>query len=186
MATCSRDARYLCLARQVSAARQVSGIGQGRQLLAVDKAASRELLGEDPVLVAARDILGDGQIVRLQAQAPDATRIAGRQVAPPISPGDVLKRRILKDEITQEKLAFAMRVSRISVNQIVNGRRSITAEMALRLARVIGTTPFFWLNLQRDVDLYEAKRKVGKDVERLTVLRAAPTEAELFADAKET
>jgi addiction module HigA family antidote len=121
----------------------VSGIGQGRQLLAVDKAASRELLGEDPVLVAARDILGDSQIVRLQAQAPDATRIAGRQVAPPISPGDVLKRRILKDEITQEKLAFAMRVSRISVNQIVNGRRSITAEMALRLARVTGTTLFF-------------------------------------------
>src|SRR5713101_8443695 len=105
--------------------------------------------------------------------------------APPISPGQVLKRRILKNDITQEELALAMRVSRISINQIINGRRSITADMALRLARVTGTTPFFWLNLQRDVDLYEAKRKLGKDIQRLTILRRPPTEAELFAEAQE-
>ena len=102
--------------------------------------------------------------------------------APPISPGDVLKRRILKNDITQDKLALAMHVSRISINQIVNGRRSITAEMALRLARVTSTTPSFWLNLQRDVDLYEAKQKLGKDIERLNILRNPPTAAELFVD----
>jgi antitoxin HigA-1 len=104
--------------------------------------------------------------------------------APPISPGDVLRRRILKGDVTQEKLAFAMRVSRISINQIVNGRRSVTADMALRLARVTSTTPNFWLNLQRDVDLYEAGRKLSKDIDKLQVLRPLPSDVELFVDAK--
>src|SRR5690349_4735457 len=104
--------------------------------------------------------------------------------AAPIGPGDVLKRRILKDDITQEELARAMGVSRVSVNQIINGRRSITADTALRLARVTSTTPHFWLNLQRNVDLYEAKRKLSKDLEKLRVLRAPPAKTELFVDGE--
>jgi antitoxin HigA-1 len=103
--------------------------------------------------------------------------------APPISPGDVLKRRVLKGDVTQEKLALAMQVSRVSINQIVNGRRSITAEMALRLAHVTSTTASFWLNLQRDTDLYEAKKKLGKEIDNLDVLRKPPTESALFIDA---
>ena len=74
-------------------------------------------------------------------------------------------------EITQEQLADAMQVSRFSINQIVNGRRSVTADMALRLARVTSTTADFWLNLQRDVDLYEAGNKLADVLRSLPVLR---------------
>jgi addiction module HigA family antidote len=96
--------------------------------------------------------------------------------ARPIGPGDLLRKRILGAEfggkkITQDRLAKALAVSRLSVNQIINGRRSITADMALRLAHVLGTTPEFWLNLQRDIDLYEARIGLGKELERLEVLR---------------
>jgi addiction module HigA family antidote len=102
--------------------------------------------------------------------------------APPISPGDVLRKYILTDKITQDRLADAMGVSRFSVNQIINGRRSITAEMALRLARVISTTPDFWLKLQRDVDLYNARRNLEPTLARLPVLRPPKRDDELFAD----
>jgi addiction module HigA family antidote len=101
--------------------------------------------------------------------------------APPLSPGDILRRRVLNEcDITQEDLAEAMGVSRFSVNQIVNGRRTVTAEMALRLARVTSTTPDFWLNLQRDIDLYEARIKLAKKIEQLKILRHPKSNSELF------
>jgi addiction module HigA family antidote len=103
--------------------------------------------------------------------------------APPISPGDVLRKRILSAGITQEQLADAMAVSRLSVNQIINGRRTITAEMAVRLAHVTSTTPELWLNLQRKVDLYDARRKLEPELPRLAVLRPPKRDDELFVDA---
>jgi addiction module HigA family antidote len=103
--------------------------------------------------------------------------------APPITPGDALRKYILSEKMTQERLADAMGVSRLSVSQIVNGRRSVTAEMALRLARVTSTTPDFWLNLQRDVDLYNARLKLGAKLDRLVVLRPPKSDHELFVDA---
>ena len=103
--------------------------------------------------------------------------------APPISPGDILRDLIRSDpEITQERLAKSMHVSRFSINQIVNGKRAVTAEMALKLARVMSTTPDLWLNLQKDVDLYAARRKLGEKIRALKVLRSPKTEAGLFID----
>jgi antitoxin HigA-1 len=103
--------------------------------------------------------------------------------APPISPGDVLRDIILSDpEITQERLGKAMQVSRFSINQIVNGKRAITAEMALKLAYVLSTTPDLWLNLQRDVDLYTARRKLSEKIRTLKVVRSPKAEKKLFAD----
>jgi addiction module HigA family antidote len=105
--------------------------------------------------------------------------------APPISPGYVLRTHILPEiGITQEQLAISMQVSRFSINQIINGRRAVTAEMAVRLGRVTGTTPEFWLNLQRDVDLYQVAQKLSSEIEQLTPLRHPATEAEMFEDAQ--
>ncbi len=102
---------------------------------------------------------------------------------PPISPGEVLRERFLGNlMMTQEQLANAMQVSRLSVNQLVNGRRAVTAEMSLRLARVTATTPDFWLNLQRDVDLYEAELKLADTLPQLGVLREPKSEAELIVE----
>ena len=103
--------------------------------------------------------------------------------APPIGPGQVLREHILEGtKITQESLAAALGVSRLSVNQIMNGRRAVTAEMAVRLARVTSTSPGFWLNLQQDVDLYEAERRLSSVIETLPVLRPPKSQAELFVD----
>jgi antitoxin HigA-1 len=91
--------------------------------------------------------------------------------APP-SPGDVLRQHIVKEaRITQDDLAAAMGVSRLTVNQIINGKRTVTAETALRLARVLRTTPEFWLDLQRALDLYEAKKTLTAELDKMPVLR---------------
>ncbi len=103
---------------------------------------------------------------------------------PPISPGKVLN-RILKGEITQGRLAKAMRVSRYSINQIINGHRNITAKMALRLAHVTSTMPNFWLNLQRDVDLYYANKKMAGALRQLQILRPPKSRRKLFSKAIE-
>jgi addiction module HigA family antidote len=103
--------------------------------------------------------------------------------APPISPGDMLRKHILNAEITQERLAKALDLSRISVNQIINGRRAITAETAHRLARVLSTTPRYWLNLQADVDLYHAELELAGRLDKLQVLRKPKSKSELFVVA---
>jgi addiction module HigA family antidote len=105
--------------------------------------------------------------------------------APPTSPGEVLRKHILGASITQDQLAKAMKVSRFSVSQIINGRRSITADMALRLAHVTSTSAGFWLNLQRQVDLYEANLKLASVLDQLQVLRQPKTERELFVDIED-
>ncbi len=93
----------------------------------------------------------------------------------PETPGDVLRRYVLEGDtrLTQDQLATALGVSRLSVNQLVGGKRNVTAEMALRLARVLSTTPDFWLNLQRDVDLFQAQRALTPVLKTLPVLRRA-------------
>ena len=101
-------------------------------------------------------------------------RRQSRQLFSLETPGDVLKTYVVKEKgITQDALASAMGVSRLSINQIINGRRSITADMALRLAKVLGTTAEFWLNLQRDVDLATARTSLGDELRKLTTLARA-------------
>jgi addiction module HigA family antidote len=79
---------------------------------------------------------------------------------PPAHPGEIL-RDILEDErLTQVKLAKEIGVSFRAVNEIVNGKRGITPEMALRLARRFDTTPQFWLNLQANYELWKAAKKL--------------------------
>ncbi len=66
-------------------------------------------------------------------------------------------------EITQYRLAKTIHVAPRRINEIVHGRRSITADTALRIARALGTTPEFWLNLQRRYDLETARDLVDVD-----------------------
>jgi addiction module HigA family antidote len=70
-------------------------------------------------------------------------------------------------------IAKALGVSRQTVNELLRERRAISPEMALRLARLFGNTPEFWLNAQRAVDLWDATRTVGRDIEKISPLRAA-------------
>ena len=78
-----------------------------------------------------------------------------------IHPGEVLQEEFLEPlGISQNRLGRAIGMSPRAVNEIVHGKRSITANSALRLARFFGTTAEFWLNLQARHDLEEAARVI--------------------------
>lgn len=76
----------------------------------------------------------------------------------PTPPGEILLAEFLGPlGISQTTLAHAMGVPLQRVNTLVNGRRAVTAETALLLSEVFGTSPEFWMNLQNQTDLYAAK-----------------------------
>jgi addiction module HigA family antidote len=70
-------------------------------------------------------------------------------------------------------LADAAGVSRQSINELLRGRRAVSPEMALRLARLFGNTPEFWLNAQRAVDLWDAAQALKGEVSKIKPLRVA-------------
>lgn len=103
---------------------------------------------------------------------------------PPLSPGAVLQERIVgRLGLSQAALAEALGVSRFTVNQVLGGRRAVSAEMALRLGHVLDTSPELWLKLQAQVDLFEARRAAGAEIAKLPKLRKADPE-ELSAAAE--
>lgn len=78
---------------------------------------------------------------------------------PPVHPGEILKEDLLIPlGISINRLGRDLRVPVTRMSEIVNGRRGITADTALRLARYFGTTPEFWMNLQAAYDLDSAQR----------------------------
>lgn len=84
---------------------------------------------------------------------------------PPIHPGEILYEDLMKPlGLSQNKLAEELGVDPGRINQIVAGRRGITADTALRLARYFGTTPEFWMNLQARYDLEVTKDKIAAEV----------------------
>ena len=92
----------------------------------------------------------------------------------PTHPGEMLREDFLPDyELTIAGLATAAGVSRQSVNELLRGRRAVSPEMALRLGRLFGNSPEFWLNAQRAVDLYDAGQRLKDDVSRIKPLRVA-------------
>jgi addiction module HigA family antidote len=83
----------------------------------------------------------------------------------PVHPGDILRNDFLEPfAMTCYRLAKELGVSRPTVSQLVGRRRSVTAEMALRLARYFGTSAQVWQNLQAQYDLEVATSKIGKVV----------------------
>ncbi len=94
----------------------------------------------------------------------------------PTHPGEMLREDFLPDyDLTVSSLARAIGVSRQSVNELLRERRRVSPEMALRLARLFGNSPEFWLNAQRAVDLWDAAQAIRKDVARIKPLEVAPT-----------
>lgn len=86
---------------------------------------------------------------------------------PPVHPGEILAEDFMKPlGISQYRLAKAMNVYPRKINEIVQGKRSITADTALRLARFFGTSPELWLNLQAHYDLERARDALEQAVER--------------------
>ncbi len=85
----------------------------------------------------------------------------------PIHPGEMLFEEFLQPlEISQYRLAKDISVPPRRINEIVHGKRAITADTALRLARYFGTSERFWLNLQTRYDLEVEKDRLGKRLER--------------------
>jgi addiction module HigA family antidote len=85
----------------------------------------------------------------------------------PLHPGEVLNEDFMAPRnLTANHLALQIRVPANRLSDIVRGRRSISADTALRLARYFGTTPGFWLNLQTRYDLDTAEDALGSQIER--------------------
>lgn len=94
---------------------------------------------------------------------------------PPTSPGEMLLEEFIKPlAITQSELAVRLGVSFPRLNEIIRGRRAVTSDTALRLARVLGMSADFWLGLQLDWDLWHAMRgSKAVEIDRLVPLRTS-------------
>jgi addiction module HigA family antidote len=88
---------------------------------------------------------------------------------PPEHPGKVLEREFMRKlKITQTRLAAHLGWTHAKVNEIINGKRGITPRAALALSDALGTLPDYWLDLQKDFELAQARR-VHKRIPRLRV-----------------
>ena len=96
-----------------------------------------------------------------------------KKTLPNIHPGEILQEEfLLPMNISQNALARAAVVPPRRINEIVLGKRGITADTALRLAKVFGTSEGFWLGLQADYDLEESRHTIGTDLDRVERLAA--------------
>lgn len=93
---------------------------------------------------------------------------------PPTHPGEVLREDFMPDyDLTTATLADALGVSRQTINEILRERRSITPIMALRLSRLFGNTPEFWLNAQNARDIWDSEQHFKNELKQIHPLDAA-------------
>ena len=96
----------------------------------------------------------------------------GRKI-PPTHPGEMLREDFLPDYgLSASSMAEAIAVSRQTVNELLRERRALSPEMAIRLSRLFGNSPEFWLNAQRNVDLWNANRAIEQEVASIEPLSA--------------
>ena len=97
----------------------------------------------------------------------DARDVESGEALAPVHPGEILRQDFMAPHgLSANALAIALRVPAPRINDVVRGRRAISPETALRLARYFGTTPQFWANLQAAYDLRIAQEKAGEKIER--------------------
>ena len=91
----------------------------------------------------------------------------------PVHPGEVLAEDFMAPRgLSANQLALALRVPANRLTEMIRGRRSISADTALRLARYFDTTPALWMNLQSRYDLDVAQDEAGKQIEREVAVAA--------------
>jgi len=92
---------------------------------------------------------------------------------PNIHPGEVLLEEFLKPlDISQNRLARTMAVPPRRINEIVHGKRAVTADTAIRLARALGTSEQFWMGLQADYDLEKARKAAQSELKKVENIAA--------------
>ncbi|MEW6353396.1 MAG: HigA family addiction module antitoxin [Pseudomonadota bacterium] len=92
----------------------------------------------------------------------------------PIPPGEILEREFLQPlGLTQQQLADAIGISRVRANEIIRGKRGITADTAIRLSRYFGNSVEFWLGLQAEVDTWDALQHAKADYQKIKPRRTA-------------
>lgn len=107
-------------------------------------------------------------------RAVDFGDVASGRRLPPVHPGHFLRDEFLEPlELSVYALAKALNVPRPRLNEVVRGRRSLSTDTALRLARYFGTSPEFWINLQTRYDLDVAERTLRRTIDREVKPRAA-------------
>ncbi len=93
---------------------------------------------------------------------------------PPTHPGEMLREDFIPDfELTASSLASALGVSRQTINELLRERRAITPVMALRLSRLFGNSPEFWINAQHSRDLWESEQNYHDELLKIQTLNAA-------------
>jgi addiction module HigA family antidote len=92
----------------------------------------------------------------------------------PIHPGEILGDELKEIGITGAALSRQIKVPENRVPQIIAGKRSITADTALRLGKWFGTTPAFWLNLQKSYELRKAVLEIGKEIDTIPTRAKEP------------
>ena len=93
---------------------------------------------------------------------------------PPTHPGEMLREDFMADfNLNATSMAAALSVSRQTINELLRARRSITPVMALRLSRLFGNSPEFWLNAQHARDLWESEHHYRKEISQIKPLNAA-------------
>ncbi len=92
----------------------------------------------------------------------------------PIHPGEILGDEL---DVTAAELARQLNVPANRISQIIAGRRNITADTALRLGKWFGTSPAFWLNLQKSYELRTAQKEIGNELEKIPTRDRDPVRA---------
>jgi len=96
------------------------------------------------------------------------------KLIPPPHPGETIREDILQPlDMSVNQLAKHLGITATRLNEIIRGRRGVTADTALRLARYLGTSPEFWLGLQLEYDLRMAQQKAGSQIARQVRTRQA-------------
>jgi antitoxin HigA-1 len=91
----------------------------------------------------------------------------------PTPPGEILRYEFLEPMgLNQKQMAEALGISRVRLSEILRGKRAVTPDTAIRLARFFGTTPEFWIGLQTDVGLWDTLQMHGEEYEKIRPVRA--------------